>query len=536
MKMTKKLNLLLCIVFFTYIFMPKLSPAGAVHIPSWVRIGLEYKYKNANRIDIKNNEILMGYELKGDFIPEAVFQSNTGFCVIPSTAYFISINQYFNTYDEAKALAKDFQRLGLDAFPSGLSSSKWTVYIGEFSSYGEAQAISLSASDLTGIEGMIKEPSNTRIMLKNQNEIIAVIEGEEAYPQFVGMSSNFRDEVIDFGDRQYRGRMEFGRYGGAGITAVNVILLDEYLYGVVPSEMYAGWNIEALKAQSVVARNYAVLFMGKHKNSGYDLCDGEHCQAYKGYGVENANSNQAVKETQGELLYYDDEIIETFYFASSGGYTENSENVWITPLPYLKAVPDIYEENHQDWTRSFSKEQIEALLANSGKNIGEVLDLQIVSYTPGGRAMELKIIGTKGSETLTKETVRTFFKSNGVSLPSRMFEIIKNGDSSSSNSIVAVGDGNTKKNISQSQIYVIGEDKTIKTLYLENDSVCVQGANGVNEISITPSVSVSGDFVFKGKGSGHGVGLSQWGAKGMADQGYNYKQILSYYYTGTTVR
>lgn len=533
--MTKNLKLLICILFFTYIFIPKLSVTGAVHIPSWIRIGLEYKYKNTNKIDIKNNEIVMGYELKGDFIPEVVFQSNTGFCVIPSNAYFIAMNQFLNTYDEAKSLAQDFQRLGFNAFPAGFSSSKWMVYIGEFQSYEEAQIISLSANDITGERFMIKEPSNTRIILRNQNEMITVIEGEEAYPQFEGISA-FSDGIIDFGDRQYRGRIEFGRYGGAGITAVNVILLDEYLYSVVPSEMYASWNIEALKAQSVVARNYAVLFMGKHKNSGYDLCDGEHCQTYKGYGAENINSNEAVKATQGELLYYDDEIIEAFYFASSGGYTESSENVWVTPLPYLKAVPDIYEENHQDWTRSFTKEQIETLLINSGKDIGEVLDLQIESYTPGGRVMELKIIGNKGTEILTKETVRTFFKSNGVSLPSRMFEIIKNGNGSSSSSIVVMGDGNITKNMNHSQISVIGEDKKIKTIDLEEDSIYVQGSNGVNEISCIPSTPVSGDFVFKGKGSGHGVGLSQWGAKGMADQGYNYKQILSYYFTGTTVR
>lgn len=536
MKMSKNLKLFIYVVFFTYILIPKLSASAAVSIPDWVRIGLEYKYKSTSRIDIKNNELLMGYESNGDFIPEAVFQSTTGFYVIPSSAYFISINQYFYTYDEAKFLAQDLKNLGLNAFPCSISPSKWTVYIGEISSLGEASVISSSVNSLTGKQCMTKEPLATRMILRNQNEVIAVLEGEEAYPQFAGISSNASDEIIDLGDRQYRGRMEFGRYGGSGITAVNVIMLDEYLYSVVPSEMYASWNIEALKAQAVVARNYAVLFMGKHKNSGYDLCDGEHCQVYKGYGAENYNSNQAVRETQGELLYYGNEIIEAVYFASSGGYTENSENVWITPLPYLKAVPDIYEANHQDWTRSFTREQIKSLLLSNGKNIGEVLDIQIESYTSGGRVMTLKIIGTKGTETFTKESVRTFFKSNGVSLPSRMFEIVKDGGNTSSGSISVMGEGNITKSIDDGQISVVGEDQEIKFLNLGSNTIRVQGANGVNELSFTPSVSVAGDFVFIGKGYGHGVGLSQWGAKGMADQGYNYKEILSYYFTGTTVR
>jgi stage II sporulation protein D len=117
-----------------------------------------------------------------------------------------------------------------------------------------------------------------------------------------------------------------------------------------------------------------------------------------------------------------------------------------------------------------------------------------------------------------------------------MFEIVKDGGNTSSGSISVMGEGNITKSIDDGQISVVGEDQEIKFLNLGSNTIRVQGANGVNELSFTPSVSVAGDFVFIGKGYGHGVGLSQWGAKGMADQGYNYKEILSYYFTGTTVR
>lgn len=535
MKRILKLNIFIwIIIFINTIPTPKIIKAS-VNIPSWIRVGLEYKYKNTNRITINNDELLIGYEMKGEFIPEGVFQSREGFYVEPSDAYFVSINDYMNTYEEAQLLAKDLQALNLNAFPASLAHAKWTVYIGEFNSYKDAQAVSADVSDITGEHFIVKESINTRVVLKKPSEIVAVLEGEEAYPQFIGISSNFSDEVIDFGDRKYRGRMEFGRYGVTGITAVNIILFDEYLYGVVPSEMPSSWDIEALKAQSVVARNYAMLSMGKHKNSGYDLCDGQHCQAYKGYGSEAISSNKAVDETRGELLYYDDEIINSVYFASSGGHTEDSENVWITPLPYLKGVPDTYEENHQSWTKGFSKEQIEDLLISNGKNIGEVVDIQIESYTPSGRVKELKIIGTKGYENISKETIRTFFKSEGVSLQSRMFEIIKDGDSSSF-SIILMGYGNISQSMSGNRVSVIGEDKKVKSISFEDDSLYIQGEHGVEVITYIPSTTVKGDFVFQGKGFGHGVGMSQWGAKGMAEQGYNYKQILSYYYTGTSVR
>lgn len=534
MSRLKRLGVFICFIFSMHILLIPKTIQASVNIPSWVRIGLEYKYKNVSKIDIKNRALLMGYEMKGEFIPEAVLESNGGFFIMPSNLYFVGVNEHLDTYEEADELAWELKDLGFNAVPASLSYSKWTVYIGDFKSYEESEKSAAAVKDIIGKPFIIKEPSNTRTVLKNQYESLVVLEGEEAYPQFAGTDSATSEEIIDLGDRKYRGRMEFGRYSGSGMTAVNVILLKEYLYGVVPSEMYSAWPIEALKAQAVVARNYAMINMGKHKNGGYDLCDGQHCQAYSGYGLEASNSNLAVDETREELLFYGNEMITAVYFSSSGGYTEDSENVWLNPLPYLKAVPDPYEINSKIWTRSFSKEEVKVLLKNNGKDIGEVLDIETKSYTSSGRVKELKVLGTKGSEILTKENIRTFFKSNGTSLDSRMFEIIKGGYASSS-AITVIG-SSTSKAISGSQISVIGADKKIKSLSLENASINVLGKNGVNVVSFTSSTSISGDFVFQGKGYGHGVGMSQWGAKGMADQGYNYKQILSHYYTGTTVR
>lgn len=362
-----------------------------------------------------------------------------------------------------------------------------------------------------------------------------MFEGEEAYPQFYGID-NSSQAIINLGDRQYRGRMEFVRYGGKGITAVNVVPFEEYLYGVVPSEMPSSWDLEALKAQAIVARNYAINCMGKHVSGGYDLCDGEHCQVYKGYGNETDRTNWAIDETRGEFLYYNNELANTFYFASSGGYTENSENVWVTALPYLKAVEDYYEQSPHMWTKTFSRQDVETLLRNNGKDIGRVLDIQVDSYTTGGRVMELTIIGTNGSEKLTKESIRTFFKTNGASLESRKFHIVKDGTTNNSSFSIIGGNNSISSSLSLNQVYILGADGNITNLSYDNLSIKVEGKNGQEILSFSNSDSVSGDFVFVGRGRGHGVGMSQWGAKGMAESGFNYKQILAHYFNGAQIR
>ncbi|WP_058486106.1 SpoIID/LytB domain-containing protein [Defluviitalea phaphyphila] len=529
MKKIKILNIFICfIIAINVLLIPDIAK-GLVEVPDYIRVGLEYKYKNVDKIYINNKQLIMGYEIKGDFIPEAVLESSEGFYIMPSNSYFVSTNKNFDTYEEAKTYSDELKNLGFNAIPASLTFSKWDVYIGEFNSYNEAQQIKTFDEDF-----IIKEVSSTRTILKAKYDNILVLEGEEIYPQFLGVDFNSSEEIIDLGDRQYRGRMEFGRYNGSGITAVNIVLLEEYLYGVVPAEINPNWHMEALKAQAVVARSYAIRNMGKHKDSPYNLCDMEHCQVYKGYGIENINSNQAVEETKGELVYYNDEIIEAVYFASSGGYTEDSENVWSNSVPYLRGVEDPYETNSKTWTKSFSKSDIEELLRNNGKDIGEVLDIQIESYTSSGRVKELKIIGSRGEETLTKENIRTFFKSNGMNLESRMFTI-KKGNSTGDFKISVMNKENVLENISEKQVSVIGENNEIQKLFLENSTINVQRENGIDTISISSTTSIEGDFVFEGKGYGHGVGMSQWGAKGMAEAGYDYKQILSHYYTGTTV-
>ena len=117
--------------------------------------------------------------------------------------------------------------------------------------------------------------------------------------------------------------------------------IRDSLYGVIPAEMPASYSEGALKAQTLAARTYAMTKLSAHKSSGYELCDTTNCQVYKGYSGENAKTNQAVDDTEGEIICYNGTPIEAVFSASTGGYTENSENVWNSVVPYLRAVPEV---------------------------------------------------------------------------------------------------------------------------------------------------------------------------------------------------
>lgn len=136
----------------------------------------------------------------------------------------------------------------------------------------------------------------------------------------------------------YRGHFQLYN-DGSGLTVINDIPIEQYLKGVVPSEMPPGWEHDAHKAQAIAARSYALANLGKRAKYGYDLKDTPEDQAYGGASAETVNTNDAVKETDGIVLVYDGKIIPAFYSASAGGKTRSSGQVWTKELEWLKSVP-----------------------------------------------------------------------------------------------------------------------------------------------------------------------------------------------------
>ncbi|MEM8603273.1 MAG: SpoIID/LytB domain-containing protein [Cyanobacteria bacterium P01_H01_bin.121] len=276
------------------------------------------------------------------------------------------------------------------------------------------------------------------------------------------------DGLVWIGDRWYRGRVRLTPSGG-GLVAVNHVDLEEYLYSVVGSEMPTSWPLEALKAQAVAARSYALHRRAKVANRTYDVDDTTSSQVYKGVTSETTSTQQAVNQTRGQVLVHNGNIIEAVFHSSSGGHTENVEDIWSSPLPYLRGVVD-YDQQAPvfAWSKTLSASQLRQRITG----IGNIVSMVPVATTPHGRIRQMKVVGTSGQRTISGNDMR-----NALDLRSSLF-------------------------VAQPQ-----------------------GIVGAASKSNVPS-----GFVISGRGFGHGLGMSQWGAYGLAARGYNYQQILGHYY------
>ncbi len=280
---------------------------------------------------------------------------------------------------------------------------------------------------------------------------------------------------VFIGDDWYRGRLRLVARAD-GLLAVNHVPLEEYLYSVVGSEMYPYWPLEALKAQAVAARSFVLFRMRRPADPDFDVGRTVTWQAYKGYSRESDSTRSAVAATTGQVVAHRGQIIEAVYHAASGGHTENVEDIWSAPRPYLRGVPDFDQEAPvYSWQKTFTQAELSRLLPG----VGQVTGLTPVRTTPQGRVVQMRVTGTAGNKTFTGPELRRL-----LDLRSTLFQV----------------------------------------------------APTRGDIAITNLVNQSnGGFAFQGRGFGHGLGMSQWGAFGLAQRGYNYQQILQYYYQGTEI-
>lgn len=254
---------------------------------------------------------------------------------------------------------------------------------------------------------------------------------------------------------------------------IDEIPFEEYIVGVLAGEMPASFNLEALKAQAVAARSYALKKMDDNKNKDYDVVDSIKNQVYldeqelknrwKNKYLENINKiKEAVIETKGEYLTYDDKIIEAFFFSTSNGKTENCEEVFVETLPYLKSVDSSWDKNSPSYNDT-KEYNLNDFYKKLNLEYNEKLEINITKYTTTGSVKELIINGKtfKGTDVRYK-----------LNLKSTYFTVKKDG----------------------------------------------------TKVIITT------------KGNGHGVGMSQYGANGMAKNGYNYDEILKHYYTNVEIK
>ena len=200
---------------------------------------------------------------------------------------------------------------------------------------------------------------------------------------------------------RYRGSIQVDVNAGK-LRAINMVGLEQYLYGVVPSEMPYTWHPEALKAQAVAARSYA---LATRRTGAFDLYPDTRSQVYLGIEHEKPSTNAAVNATAGQVVLYDGEVAKTYFFSSSGGRTASAEDVWGEPVPYLVSVPDPYDSisPHHDWGPFvFTGTKLAKML----KMKGQVVDLQ-PELNSSGRIKVLNVIGTKGTLAVAGAVLRT---------------------------------------------------------------------------------------------------------------------------------
>jgi stage II sporulation protein D len=274
--------------------------------------------------------------------------------------------------------------------------------------------------------------------------------------------------VVRVNGKGYRGTIEV-LPAARGLLVVDELLLEEYLVGLINCEISSQWPIEAVKAQAVVARSFALYQKEARNNSLYHLEATVSDQVYEGCDVEDSRAARAVNETRGEVVTYEGKIIQAFFHSSCGGHTENSENVWSIRYPYLRGVECTYCSSSPSvlWEQTIPRKKLEALLRTKGFPVSELRSVRPTSRNPSGRIVSLEFVS--GAGTFAVPAVQ-FRKLAG-------YGVIRSTDF---------------------------------------------------EVTL-----VDDDFVFIGVGHGHGVGLCQWGAKQRAEDGFSYREILSSYYPGT---
>ena len=544
----KKMKKVLAGVLTAILSVSLATPALAYTAPDKVKIGLEYAYKAVDRIPIDSKNIKIGVEHNGAFYGEADFFSNRGFAVTVATGNTVDAVEYYQDFYDALDACDNIKSMwGYNAVPVYTARKSFGVYICDLSA---TQVDSVVAN----LGGRKISSSNVMVLLDG-NTVVMAFNGVN--PQISSLEGN-----ITVGARSYRGIIEVVKSSSNKLAAVNMLELDEYLYGVVPSEMPPSWHAEALKAQAVASRSYALSRMDRHQAEGYHFCDGIHCQVYIGASREQPSTNGAVNATHNVVATYDDKPINAVYFSSSGGATDNSENVWVNPVAYLKTVPEINEQGVNTWTRTYSVAQMETILKAKGIEVGSLKNIEITEVGPYGRVQKLTVTGSGGTSTITGEDTRTLFSTTSEgSLSGRMYTINGNGGvsitlpnvstASEGGVYIMSGTKTAKENISDlhvlnrqgnkvsadivSTLYAIAIGNTVSKLTVDKSGMGVPQVSSAKKITFAPSGDTVSTFVFTGKGAGHGVGMSQYGAKGMAELGYTYDEILKYYYTGISL-
>lgn len=281
------------------------------------------------------------------------------------------------------------------------------------------------------------------------------------------------DEFVAIGERKYRGNLLFRPNADATVTVVDELGIEEYLFGVLPHEMSPDWPLEALKAQAVVSRTYALQRLGRGGDGAYDLTDDASSQVYTGITVESERVRSAVRATAGRILTYGGKALPSYFHSTCGGHTAGSADVWggAEPPP-LKGVRDRWcrISPHYRWEAYFSSDDIRAALQKNGFPVVRLDDIREGTHGSAGWLSDLRVKTEKGWRRIPANKFRLW-----------------------------VG------------------PRDLKSMRIDRVKRRKKG------------------YEFSGRGYGHGVGMCQWGARAQAEDGKGYLDILGHYFPGASL-
>lgn len=455
------------------------------------------------------------------------------------------------------------------AFPAYINGGLYAC-IGDFGSTDSASAKAALVQNATGDKTTVIYPRTdaVTVLAPESNLILFEYISKDGH---LGLAARADDDVdandpnavptenflITPAKNTYRGIFLFGRYK-EGISVTNLIDLENYIAGVVPYEVSSSWKPEALKAFACAVRSYAIFNLDHHSSYGFDLCNGSDCQVYMGTKKENDAVRQAVAETEGLIVTYNNKPCATLFSAVTGGSTVNSEQIWNgAAYPYMRAVQTPWEDyaSHTNgvWLTAYSGYQLYTRLYNRGytKLKGAIADITITALAENSDYVYLlELTDIYGVKITLKGTdiVRTTLGLNSanfvvgyqgnIAILNRIVEVLTAEASTplpvteteeKKTMQVLTADGVKDVDITEGLV-VLQADGTEKTVTEQPDSY------DIPEKAQERLSSDTNNFLFIGRGWGHGGGISQWGIMSLANQGATWEEIIHAYFTDVVIQ
>lgn len=502
---------------------------------------------NFKVLDVKDGIVEELYYFKGQEIAvrvDSYYDKDSNFKYYNEYSNKVDIGPYhlkvnncnYNSYDE---VLNKIDELGeVKAYPY-YNGENFEIWIGMFVNESEASEKKNHLSN-NGIKTDIIKDDKDRIIIYDDSDDV-IFAYNNNYNIFISSyDEELENNAIKIDGKKYRGMIGFFIIEEYKLVTINRLDVESYLYGVIPNEMSPSWPIEAVKAQVLAARTYAISNINPNASYGYDMVDNQNSQVYRGYESEQTNSNLAVNDTAGEMIYHSNRLINAYFHSTSGGKTENSENVWTYSLPYARGVNDEYSNisPYSTWNKYMNQQNIIEKLKEDGYEANKIYDIKLTEISENNRILKTLIETDCGDIEYEKEKIRrvlgydfllsTWFDvdyNNKKVYISTCDVIIESTDEEGKEILKTIEQKNKDKSYGKKIISADG----IKEIKSENISL-------ISEKTKEETLTYPSEFYFNGRGWGHGIGLSQYGAKQMAIEGFTYEEILKHYYSGVEIK